>query len=73
MGLLMIDWNNFVNWAFFALITIVAIRASKQLDQAVDTAEKLKDSIQELNTNVAIIVQRTDNHEKRLEKLEDKV
>lgn len=33
---------------------------------------KLRESVEQLNVNVAVIVSRTDNHESRIAKLEDR-
>lgn len=32
---------------------------------------QLKDSVQQLNVQIAVVIERMNNHEKRLEKLED--
>lgn len=34
---------------------------------------KIKDSIDELNKQIAVVIERTDNHEKRLDRIEDKL
>jgi len=35
--------------------------------------DEIKVSMIELNTRIAVVIERTDNHEKRLDKLEEKI
>lgn len=34
---------------------------------------QMKESVEELNIKIAVVIARTDNHEKRLDKLEEKL
>jgi len=61
----MIDWNSFVQWAFYALISGCAV-------YMVNILAGLKTSVDDLNIKMATIIEKTTNHERRIEKLEDK-
>lgn len=62
----MIDWNSFVQWAFYGIIGGCAIYICNIITG-------MKTSIDTLNTNVGVLLERTGNHEKRIDKLEDKL
>lgn len=55
------DFNAFKEWAFLGM-----------LSGGVIILWQMKNEMSELNTKIALIIQRTDNHEKRIEKLEEK-
>lgn len=57
------DFINFVQTSFYGLISFVAIYITTILSG-------LKNSVDELNIRVAVIIEKTSNHEKRIEKLE---
>jgi hypothetical protein len=38
-----------------------------------NSIDKMRSSVEELNTKIAVVISRTDNHEQRLNKLEDKI
>ena len=61
----MIEHTELVKWIFFSLISGVSI-------YAVNLLKELTRSVSELNIKVAIIIARTENHEKRLDRLENK-
>jgi len=62
----MIEFNQFVQWAFYALISGCAMYLTTILNG-------LKTSVEELNIKMATIIEKTSSHEKRIEKLEDKL
>lgn len=62
----MIDWNSFVQWLFYGVVGGCAIYGCNII-------AGMKNSIDTLNNNVGILLERTSNHEKRLDKLEDKI
>lgn len=39
----------------------------------IDILTNIKDSIEELNVKIALVIAKTDTHEKRLDKLEEKL
>jgi hypothetical protein len=60
------DFNQFVQWAFYGLLSgavIVAVNILKHLSESVD----------KLNERVAIIIEKVSLHEKRLDKHEEKI
>ena len=56
----MIDFNSFKDTAMLILLSggLYILRG-------------IKESVDALNINVAVIIEKTNNHEKRIEKLED--
>lgn len=63
----LMDFNAFKDWVLLGLLS----GAVYILWQAKDAMNELKDSIIELNLKMAVIIERTDSHEKRIEKLEE--
>jgi len=57
------DFQEFFRWVFYGLMGGVCT-------YGVYILGKLQDSVEKLNINVAIVVERTENHEKRLDRLE---
>lgn len=62
----MIQFTDFVQWSFYGLISGCAIYLTSILSG-------LKLSVDELNIKMATIIEKTSSHEKRIEKLEDKI
>lgn len=62
----MIQFTDFVQWCFYGLISGCAIYLTSILSG-------LKLSVDELNIKMATIIEKTSSHEKRIEKLEDKI
>lgn len=60
------EFKDFVQWAFYALLSGCSIYLTSILSG-------LKLSVDELNIKMATIIEKTSNHERRIEKLEDKV
>jgi len=67
------DFNFFIEWAFYGIISLSAIMGIKILTQ-------LRDSIDKLNIKVARILEKTswhekelDNQNKRINKLEERI
>lgn len=58
-------FSEFVHWAFQALVLALGTWGVSELSS-------LNKSIQELNVKVAVIIEKNENHERRLEKLEEK-
>lgn len=57
----MIDFSQFVTWAFYGLITLIFAYSASIL-------KELKDSVKTLNENMATMIERSTQHEKRLDK-----
>lgn len=60
------DFNQFLSWAFPALLSSVLIYGVKVL-------QDIKTSVDELNERMATIIERTAWHEKEMERLNDKI
>jgi len=61
----MIPYDQFIQWLFYGVMGFCAV-------YGVSIFAKMKDSIDQLNINVAVLLERTAAHEKRLEDLESK-
>lgn len=60
------NFTQFIEWVFYGVIGFAAFRMVGILDQ-------LQASVESLNVKIAVIIERSDNHEKRIERLEEKV
>lgn len=60
------EFSQFVQWAFYGLISGCAVYLTSVLSG-------LKNSVDELNIKIAIVIEKTNAHEKRIEKIEDKI
>jgi hypothetical protein len=60
------EFVKFVEWAFYGIVSGCAI-------YLVTILSSIKDSIDKLNINMAVIIEKTHYHEKRIEKLEEKI
>lgn len=60
------DFPKFIEWAFYGIVGGSSV-------YLVSIISGIKESIDKLNVNMAIIIEKTSNHERRIEKLEDKV
>ncbi len=58
------EFQEFVRWMFYGLMGSVGTYGVYILNQ-------MKDSVEKLNINVAVVIERTENHEKRLDRLEN--
>jgi hypothetical protein len=59
------DFQEFFKWIFYGLMGGVGTYGVYILNQ-------MKDSVEKLNINVAVVIERTENHEKRLDRLENR-
>lgn len=59
-----------------SLLLVVLGYLFSQMNQSMreskDYLQKMADSVEELNVKVAIVIERTDHHEKRISKLEER-
>ncbi len=58
------EFQEFAKWLFYGLMGSVGTYGVYILNQ-------MKDSVEKLNINVAVVIERTENHEKRLDRLEN--
>lgn len=61
----MIQWNEFAQWVFYGLIGFAAVYVAR-------TMELLRRSVEKLNVRIAVVIEKTTNHEKRITKIENK-
>ena len=54
------------------LLSVVGFICMLLMKEAVAILRELKESVEELNVNVAVVVERVDGHERRIGKLEEK-
>lgn len=66
MGGLSMEWKEFIHWGFEALITGCAI-------YLIGVITKATESIEKLNASVSVLLERTTNQEKRLDRIEEKL
>lgn len=62
----MIEFEQFVQWTFYGLLSGVAIYAAKTLG-------KLRESVEFLNVQIAVILTKSDGYEKTLAKHGDEI
>lgn len=62
----MVEWQKFVEWLFYALISGVAF-------YGVSILSRLKESVDKLNATVATILEKTTWHEKEITRLEKRI
>ena len=60
-----LEWKDIVPWLFCGGWSCIGIYVANSLRQ-------MSDSVQQLNVNVAVVIEKVGNHEKRIERLEDK-
>lgn len=72
------EWQGFVGWAFQGLLTIILglfwwvfrdnfSRATGALESMSKRVNDMADSIEKLNTHVAVLIERDENKEKRID------
>ena len=60
------DFAKFVEWAFYGIVGGCSV-------YGVNVLAQLKDSVSSLNEKMAAIIERTTNHEKRLDKHDEQI
>lgn len=61
-----ITFPQFVNWLFYGAMGFLAMRAVNSLDN-------LEASVSTLNEKVAVVIQVTSNHERQIEKQDERI
>lgn len=59
------DWPSVAQGIFYFLALAVSVWVGRSIDE-------MRKSVESLNIKMAVYVERSDNHEKRITKLEDK-
>ena len=69
----MIDYNQLIQWVFFGVVGFAAVFA-------VNVLQSLKNSVEQLNEKIAIIIEKTvwiektlDKHQKEIERIYEKI
>ncbi len=57
-------WDEIAGWLFKGGGAFVALYVARTLAET-------KDSVQALNVNIAVVIEKVANHERRIERLED--
>ena len=60
------DFSQFVEWAFYGLISLSVLYGMRILSD-------MRDSIEQLNIQMAVIIERHDHQEKEIERLEHRL
>ena len=64
-------WMEVVPYIFGFMALSIATWIGKSLGSLGRSISVMKDSMGELNVNVAVVIEKVSNHEKRIERLED--
>ncbi len=60
------EWQEVASYIFGFMGVAIAGWVARSID-------KMRDSVEHLNVQIAVVISRTDSHEQRISKLEDKV
>lgn len=66
------EWNVVAQGLFAFGWGCIAVWVARSIDKLSGSVEGMKDSVSDLNKNVAVVVTRVEAHEKRIERLEEK-
>jgi len=66
------DWNTVAQGLFAFGWGSIAIWVARSIDRLSSAVDEMKDSVSGLNTNVAVVIEKVSNHERRIERLEEK-
>ena len=69
----MVEYSELIDWAFKALISGAVLLAVRTLTSIGNNIDKIETSIEELNVNMAVIIEKTTNHEKVLDRHETEI
>lgn len=67
------DVKQLIETLFYATFPLIGGLLVYIFNTSLKTLKDLEESVEKLNVNIAVIVEKTANHEKRIEKLEDKI
>jgi len=66
------DWVTIVPYLFGFMALAIAGWVARSIDKLADAVDSMKLSVGSLNLNVAVVIEKVANHEKRIERLEDR-
>jgi len=64
------EWKEFASWMFFGGWSLIGLYVANSIKELSNSVSNMKDSMNEQNTNIAVMVEKMGNHEKRIERLE---
>lgn len=67
------EWSEVAKTAFYALAGLSVLWVGKSFDEIKGDIKELKNSAVELNRNMAVIAERSEGHERRITRLEEKI
>jgi len=66
------EWSEVAKTIFYALGGLAVVWVGKSFDEIKQDLRELKNSAVELNKNMAVIAERSEGHERRITRLEEK-
>lgn len=66
------EWTEVAKTILYALAGVVAVWIGRSFDELKSDIKDLTHSVSDLNKNVAVVVERSDGHEKRISRLEER-
>lgn len=67
------DFNTFKDQALLGLCSLLVLLIGFLGNMLIHILGEIKNSMIELNSKIAVIIEKTENHEKRLDKLEERL
>ena len=64
------DYETLIKKIFFTVCTLLATLLIWNANKVVGSLDRLEKSVHDLNVNVAVVIQKVSDHEKRIERLE---
>lgn len=66
------DWGMVAQGLFAFAWGCIAVWVGRSIERLTSAVDDMKDSVFDLNKHVAVVIEKVSNHEKRIEKLEEK-
>lgn len=66
------DWNQVAENIFYGLSSLTVLWVGYSFSDVKSSIKEMSHSVSELNVKIAMLLERTDGHEKRISRLEDK-
>lgn len=66
------EFSEFFKDIFYALASLVVVWIGYSFSEVKESLRQLTSSVTELNVKMATIIEKTDSHERRISRLEDK-
>ena len=72
-GVAIMEYQNFVEWAFMAAITGAAWLAVSAIQGIREEVGRIQSSVSDLNSSVKVVLDRTERHEEKLEHFDERL